>query len=114
MVKLLNVKNFANYNEHKKDVDSKIFLFHDREFNKKEVEHNGITYALDESTNIDLTGQITDPSRAIARSLFNSYEWSILKASFCDGYLFLYSDFAPGSESDHKQIKFKVYNLKKI
>lgn len=112
--KRLNPKNFTNYNENKKEVESKILLFVERIPNPKEFEHDGQRYLLENSQNIYLTGAITDPPKTISRSLFNSYEWVHLKASLCDGWLFEYEGFAPGSVSDHKQLNFKVYELKKV
>jgi len=113
MVKRLNSKNFVNYNDHKKEVESKLFLYEERDPNTKEFEFEEQIYLLEDPENISLTGQITDPSNTISRSLFNSYEWTHLKASFAVGWLFVYLDFAPGSEADSKHLKFKVYSLKK-
>ena len=113
MVKRLNPKNFTNFNLQDSDIGDKIFLYEEREPNSDEFEFEDLKFSLDDPVSIDLSGQVTDPSKTIARSLFNSYEWSHLKASFADGWLFIYIEFAPGSDSDSKQLKFKVYPLKK-
>lgn len=113
MVKRLNPKDFVNFDKNKQDIEKKIFLYDERDPNSKEFEYNENLFLLDDPMTIDLTGQVTDPSKTVARSLFNSYEWTHLKASFADGWLFIYLEFAPGSDSDSKQLKFKVYPLKK-
>ena len=114
MLKQLNPKNFANYDKHKDEIANKIFLYDDRDPTVIEIEWNDITYGLEDPSEIDLPGQVTDPVHSIRRTLFGIYEWSLLKASFCDGYLLCYLDFIPGSESDAKQLQFKVYRLKEI
>ena len=114
VLKRINPKNFTNFNDHKKDAENKLFLYEERDLKQKELEFEDSTYELSDPEEIDLTGQVTDPAKTIQRSLFNSYEWSHLKATFGDGWLFVYLDFAPGSDADSKQLKFKVYKLKKI
>jgi hypothetical protein len=114
IVKLLNPKNFVNFKQQEKEIKNKSFFYIDRDLKDKEITYNDVTYKLEDPTNVDLTGQVTDPAHTISRSLFNSYEWSLLKASFCDAYLFCYLDFAPGSDSDAKQLKFRVYRLNKM
>ena len=111
MISRMNPKNFTNYKEHRKDIEKKIFLFSDRDVLQEEIDFEEVTYGLEDPTDIDLPGQIEDPVHSLSRSLFAIYEWSLLKASFCDGYLFCYMDFIPGSESDAKQLQFKVYHL---
>ena len=118
MEKRLNPKNFVNYKTNEKDISNKLFLYQDREINTKvtEISYEGEKYEIlvEDPINLDLPGQVTDADRSISRSLFNSYEWSLLKASFCDGYFFCYIDFITGSDSEAKQLTFKVYKLKKI
>lgn len=114
MIEQINSKNFANYSKQEKDIKSKIFLYSDRDILDEEIEFNDKKYGLDDPTDIDLPGQIEDPLHSISRTLFEIYEWSLLKASFCDGYLLCYLDFIPGSQSDAKQLQFRVYKLNAI
>lgn len=112
MAKRLNPKNFTNFNLFK-DSETKYFFYEEREPRKNIFEYDELSFLLEEPTIISLTGHVTDPSKTISRSLFNSYDWVHLSASFADGWLFVYLDFAPGSDTDAKQIRYKVYNLKK-
>jgi len=112
LVKRLDPKLFVQFEQHK-DIEQKLFLYDERDPNDGELNFEDQVYTLESSMEVNLAGQVTTPATAIARSLFNCYEWSHLKASFADGWLFIYKDFAPGSDADAKQLKFKAYNLKK-
>lgn len=114
MIKQMNPKNFANYTQNEKFIVNKIILYSDRDITSEEIEYNGKEYGLEDPTDIDLPGQIEDPLHSISRTLFEIYEWSLLKASFCDGFLLCYLDFIPGSETDAKQLQFRAYKLKEI
>ena len=114
MIKQLNPKIFLNFAKHEKEIANKVFLYSDRDPTEEEIEYNDKEYGLEDPSNIDLPGQVTDPVHSIGRSLFGIYEWSLLKASFCDGYLICYLDFIPGEDSNAKQLQFKVYKLKEI
>ena len=113
MAKQLRPTDFVNYDDHQDDIKSKIFLYEERDPSDGEFEFNDEIYLLEDPTEINLPGAVTDPPKTIKRSLFNSYEWTHLKASFCHGWLFIYLDFIPGDDSETKQLKFKVYHLKK-
>lgn len=115
MIRQMNPKRFLNFAKHEKEIGNKIFLYSDRDLPEDlEMEYNGIEYGLEDPSDIDLPGQVADPLNSIGRSLFGIYEWSLLKASFCDGYLICYLDFIPGSESDAKQLQFRVYKLHEV
>ena len=114
MIKQLNPKNFANYSHNEKDIAKKIFLYSDRDEIDEEIAYGDKEYGLEDPMDIDLPGQLTDVLHSIGRTLFNSYEWSILSASFCDGFLICYLDFVTGDDSEAKQLKFRVYKLKEI
>ena len=114
MIKQLNPKNFANYSQNEKDIAKKIFLYSDRDVSEEEIAYGEKEYGLEDPMDIDLPGQLTDVLHSIGRTLFNSYEWSILSASFCDGFLICYLDFVTGDDSEAKQLNFRVYKLKEI
>jgi len=113
MFKQMNPKNFANFNQNK-DVANKLFLYSDHDLTDEEIAFGDKEYGLEEPMSIDLPGQLTDIMHSIGRTLFNIYEWSLLKTSFCDGFLICYLDFVTGNDSEAKQLKFKVYLLKEI
>ena len=114
MISQMNPKNFANYSSEQQEIASKIFLYSDRDISEEEIQYGEKEYGLEDPTDIDLPGQLTDIKNSIGRSLFNIYEWSLLKASFCDGFLICYLDFVTGDDSEAKQLKFRVYKLKEI
>ncbi len=114
MIKQMNPKNFANYKLNEKDITNKIFLYSDRDLTEQEIEFGDKEYGLEDPSDIDLPGQLTDVMHSIGRNIFSIYEWSLLKASFCDGFLICYKDFVTGDDSESKQLKFKVYKLKEI
>ena len=110
----MNPKNFANYKLNEKDLANRVFLYSDRDISEEEIAFEDKEYGLEDPSDIDLPGQLTDVKHSIGRSLFNIYEWNLLKASFCDGYLICYLDFVTGDDSEAKQLKFRVYRLKEI
>lgn len=116
MVKRLDPKTFVQFDQNK-EVEQKLFLYDERDptsgESTGEFDFEDQVYLLENPMEVSLTGQVTIPATAIARSFFNCYEWSHLKASFADGWLFIYKDFAPGSDADAKQLMFKVYVMKK-
>lgn len=114
MPKRLQPKNFANYEENEAYLD-RIFLFAERKPANGEVEIDGKWYILedDEPIEVCLGGSVSDPSRAIVRSLTNSFEWKTdIRDHQSVGLLFVYKDFVQGSTGDQKHLRFHIWFLK--
>ena len=102
------------FNQSEKLNNEKFFLYSDRDIVIKYIKFKGKLFELQDPNDIDLPGQIEDPCHSIEKTLGSSYEWSVLKNMYCNGFLLCYLDFFPSPHSDIKQLKFKVYQLNEI
>ena len=102
------------FTQTEKEKNEKFFLYSDRDIVTKDIKYKGKVFKLQEPNDIDVPGQIENPSHSIEKSLGSSYEWSFLKRMYCNGFLLCFLDFFPSPNTDIKQLKFKVYQLNEI
>ena len=115
MIKEVFPKSIQFFNSTDKLNYNKIFLYSDRDIFENEIKYNEKSFEkidLGSFNDIDLPGQVENPSHSLERALYSSYEWSSLDKNFYDGVLFCFIDFFPDPLSEIKQLKFRAYPLK--
>lgn len=102
---------YPKFNEHKEEFEDELFLYSDRDILSKQILFKEKIYKVQESSIMDLPGQVEDPIHSVERALVNTYEWHQFNKKYCHTYLICFQDFIPNPHSDAKQLTFKIYNL---